>query len=209
MRTGLAYFLTNNGENQAWLLPFPPGSGTPKRILGGDIGTSISFSWFPDNRHIAANTGAGDRRFLLLLDTEGTGQADYRRHGQPHVPHPFSRWPTDAVPAIHERLPDCGRIAERRFPAYVGPLAIEDRNAAVGPKGRTLRIRHFLARRSRDLAAGKRWRRTPGTDSVPRSRWFERLLSGTAMNFRRLPRRAPVLLSIQGSLSSMLTIGPL
>ena len=67
----IVYFLTNNGENQAWLLPFPPGSGTPKRILDGDVGSSISFSWFPDSRHIAANTGRGDRRFLRLLDTEG------------------------------------------------------------------------------------------------------------------------------------------
>ena len=67
----IVYFLTNNGENQAWLLPFPPGSGTPKRILDGNLGPAISFSWFPDSRHIAANTGTGDRRFLRLLDTEG------------------------------------------------------------------------------------------------------------------------------------------
>ncbi len=67
----IVYFVTNKGENQAWLLPFPPGSGTPKRILDGDVGASINFSWFPDSRHIAANTEAGDRRFLRLLDTEG------------------------------------------------------------------------------------------------------------------------------------------
>jgi serine/threonine protein kinase len=67
----IVYFLTNKGENQAWLLPFPPGSGTPKRILDGDVGASITFSWFPDSRHIAASTASGDRRFLRLLDTEG------------------------------------------------------------------------------------------------------------------------------------------
>ncbi len=69
----IVYFLTNNGENQAWLLPFPPGSGTPKRILDGDVGSSISFSWFPDSQHIAANTTSGDRRILRLLDTAGAG----------------------------------------------------------------------------------------------------------------------------------------
>ena len=67
----IVYFLTNNGENQAWLLPLPPGSGTPKRIQGEDLGSSISFSWFPDSRHIAANTTSRDQRFLRLLDTEG------------------------------------------------------------------------------------------------------------------------------------------
>jgi Tol biopolymer transport system component len=68
----IVYFLNNKGENQGWLLPFPPGSGTPKRILDGEMGFSTSFSWFPDSRHIAANsTGARDRRFLRLLDTEG------------------------------------------------------------------------------------------------------------------------------------------
>ena len=35
------------------------------------MGASISFSWFPDSRHIAANTTSGDRRFLRLLDTAG------------------------------------------------------------------------------------------------------------------------------------------
>ena len=68
----IVYFLTNNGENQAWLLPFPPGSGTPKRILNGDVGSSISFSWFPDSRHIVASSTFGDRRFLRSLDTSGT-----------------------------------------------------------------------------------------------------------------------------------------
>ena len=68
----IVYFLTNKGENQAWLLPFPPGSGTPKRILDGDVGSNITFSWFPDSRHIAANSsGVRAQRFLRLLDTEG------------------------------------------------------------------------------------------------------------------------------------------
>ena len=65
----IVYFLTNNGENQAWLLPFPPGSGTPKRMLDGDVGASITFSWFPDSRHIAATSA--DQRFLRLLDSAG------------------------------------------------------------------------------------------------------------------------------------------
>ncbi|MCU1327439.1 MAG: tolB protein [Bryobacterales bacterium] len=67
----IVYLLTNSGEDQAWLLPFPPGSGTPKRILNDDVGRPANFSWFADSRHIAAYTVAGDRRFLRLLDTAG------------------------------------------------------------------------------------------------------------------------------------------
>jgi len=64
-------FLTVAGENQAWLLPFPPGTGTPKRILQGEEGVSVTFSWFPDSRHIVVNTPRGNIRFLRSLDTEG------------------------------------------------------------------------------------------------------------------------------------------
>jgi serine/threonine protein kinase len=50
----IVYFLNNAVDAQAWLLPFPPGTGTPKMILpsSGDL---RGMSWFPDSRHIAAS----------------------------------------------------------------------------------------------------------------------------------------------------------
>ena len=70
----LVYFLTNNGEQQAWLLPFPPGAGTPERILQGHVGSTLSFSWFPDSRHVAATSigSSLDTRTLRALDTSGS-----------------------------------------------------------------------------------------------------------------------------------------
>lgn len=69
----IVFFLHNTVEDQAWLLPFPPGSGTPKRILQRDLGLNTTFSWFPDSRHIAAATGDAERGLLRTLDTEGEG----------------------------------------------------------------------------------------------------------------------------------------
>jgi serine/threonine protein kinase/Tol biopolymer transport system component len=69
----IVYFLNSGAENQAWLVPFPPGTGTPKRILQGHIGNSTSFSWFSDSRHIAASSAGAfrDTRLLWALDTAG------------------------------------------------------------------------------------------------------------------------------------------
>jgi serine/threonine protein kinase len=69
----IAYFLNNGGEIQAWLLPFPPGTGTPIRILQGQVGRNASFSWFPDSRHIVASStrDLADVRLLWALDTAG------------------------------------------------------------------------------------------------------------------------------------------
>jgi Tol biopolymer transport system component len=39
---------------QTWLVPFPEGSGRPRRILDGFASDAVlTFSWFPDSRHIA------------------------------------------------------------------------------------------------------------------------------------------------------------
>jgi hypothetical protein len=67
----IVYFMNNGVGDQAWLLPFPPGTGTPKRILQGPLGSSPTFSWFPDSRHIAAssNSASRDTRLLWTLDT--------------------------------------------------------------------------------------------------------------------------------------------
>lgn len=68
----IVYFLNNSVENQAWLLPFPPGTGTPTRILG-HVGTNTTFAWFPDSRHIVASSlrDLADVRLLWALDTSG------------------------------------------------------------------------------------------------------------------------------------------
>jgi serine/threonine protein kinase/dipeptidyl aminopeptidase/acylaminoacyl peptidase len=69
----IVYFLNNGVEEQAWLLPFPSGTGTPKRILQGHLGPSTSFSWFPDSRRIAAayTAGTSNPRQVWAFDTEG------------------------------------------------------------------------------------------------------------------------------------------
>jgi serine/threonine protein kinase len=68
--TKIVYFLTNNGENHAWLLPFPPGTGMPKRIPLSGLSGSTTFSWFPDSRHIAANLRPlVEIRPIVALDT--------------------------------------------------------------------------------------------------------------------------------------------
>ncbi|HXJ38424.1 MAG TPA: protein kinase, partial [Bryobacteraceae bacterium] len=70
----ILYLPTNAGEDQAWLLPFPAGSGTPKRLSLDYPGARRTFSWFPDSRHIAASSTIGnsyDRENLQAIDTSG------------------------------------------------------------------------------------------------------------------------------------------
>jgi Tol biopolymer transport system component len=69
----IVYFLNNGVEEQAWLLPFPPGTGTPRRILQGHLGPNTSFSWFPDSRQIAAAYSANESnpRHVWAFDTAG------------------------------------------------------------------------------------------------------------------------------------------
>jgi Tol biopolymer transport system component len=76
----------DSGMEESWLLPWPAGSGTPRKVLSQlphDGGTPI-FDWMPDNRHIVASAahgmGAGSHLFLadtrsnrLQQITQGTG----------------------------------------------------------------------------------------------------------------------------------------
>lgn len=76
----------DSGAEESWLLPWPAGSGTPRRVLSQlphDGGTP-DFEWMPDNRHIVAaavhGIGAGSHLFLadtrsdrLQQITQGTG----------------------------------------------------------------------------------------------------------------------------------------
>lgn len=64
----------DTGADEAWLLPWPAGKGTPRQILKKmphDAGTP-TFSWMPDNRHIiaATNIGVEGTRHLYLADTK-------------------------------------------------------------------------------------------------------------------------------------------
>jgi Tol biopolymer transport system component len=64
----------DTGADEAWLLPWPAGKGTPRQILKKlphDAGTPI-FSWMPDNRHIIVATASGNEssRHLFLADTK-------------------------------------------------------------------------------------------------------------------------------------------
>jgi Tol biopolymer transport system component len=79
----------DSGAEEAWLLPWPVGKGTPRQILKKmphDMGTP-PFDWMPDSRHIIAATGIGmeGTRHLYLADTksdrlqqitQGTGLED-------------------------------------------------------------------------------------------------------------------------------------
>ncbi|MGA3197425.1 MAG: protein kinase [Terriglobales bacterium] len=59
---------------ESWLLPWPPGSGTPRRVLGKLLKDADTprFAWMPDNRHIVAATasGIGPTAHLFLADTQ-------------------------------------------------------------------------------------------------------------------------------------------
>ncbi len=64
----------DSGAEEAWLLPWPAGKGTPRQILKKlphDMGTP-PFDWMPDSRHIIAATGMGleGTRHLYLADTK-------------------------------------------------------------------------------------------------------------------------------------------
>jgi eukaryotic-like serine/threonine-protein kinase len=86
---GKQLLLIRGGDSkieESWLIPFPPGSGTPRRVLEKlrtDADTP-RFAWMPDNRQIVAATasGIGGNAHLFLADThsdhlqqitEGTG----------------------------------------------------------------------------------------------------------------------------------------
>ncbi len=63
----------DSGTEESWLLPWPAGSGTPRKVLGQlphDGGTPV-FDWMPDNRHIVASTRRGNSAgtHLFLADT--------------------------------------------------------------------------------------------------------------------------------------------
>ncbi len=50
----------DNDQDEAWLLPYPAGSGTPRRVLKTlpAIQYTPSFSWMPDGRHIVVALAA-------------------------------------------------------------------------------------------------------------------------------------------------------
>jgi Tol biopolymer transport system component len=57
----------DSGAEESWLLPWPAGSGTPRRVLAElphDTGTP-EVDWMPDNRHLVASANA----HLYLADT--------------------------------------------------------------------------------------------------------------------------------------------
>ncbi len=57
-REKILLFLTGeNNKDEAWLLPYPAGTGTPKQILKKlpTLNGTPDFSWMPDNRHIVVS----------------------------------------------------------------------------------------------------------------------------------------------------------
>jgi len=69
--------LFRSGEDfkeEAWLLPYPPGSKPPRRVLEKlpTLQGTPSFSWLPDNRHIVVTLAAdlNSPSHLWIADTE-------------------------------------------------------------------------------------------------------------------------------------------
>ncbi len=59
-------------EPEAWILPFPPGSGKPRRVLE-DIPAQSNFysaSWMPDSRHFIFSMSTGDKYHLWFADAD-------------------------------------------------------------------------------------------------------------------------------------------
>lgn len=72
---GKKLFLDYTGEKsepEAWILPIPPGSGVPHRVLNEVPAQSIlgAVSWMPDNRHLVMNISTFGQTHLWLVDTE-------------------------------------------------------------------------------------------------------------------------------------------
>ena len=74
---GKSILLFRSGENdqdEAWLLPYPAGSGTPHRVLKTlpAIQYTPSFSWMPDGRHIVVALAADENAptHLWMADIE-------------------------------------------------------------------------------------------------------------------------------------------
>jgi Tol biopolymer transport system component len=60
------------GREEAWLLPYPPGSAAPHRVVTQFPAWRITndFSWMPDNRHIALTVSMGGNAHAWIADTE-------------------------------------------------------------------------------------------------------------------------------------------
>ncbi len=70
----LLLFVGRPDGDQRWLLPFPPGSGQPRRVLEGLPGSGTpAFSWMPDSRRIVVSEEArfGRPARLWMAETAG------------------------------------------------------------------------------------------------------------------------------------------
>lgn len=72
---GAQLLLSRNagGEEQTWLLPFPPDPDRPpRRTLERLIASTgpAEFSWLPDNRHVVVSAATESRRKLYVADTQ-------------------------------------------------------------------------------------------------------------------------------------------
>jgi len=65
----------DSGTEEAWLLPYPPGTSSPRRVLTQFPArkATSAVSWMPDNRHVAialSSTGSSLAHHLWMADTE-------------------------------------------------------------------------------------------------------------------------------------------
>jgi serine/threonine protein kinase/Tol biopolymer transport system component len=71
-KKALLLYTGEKREPEAWILPFPPGSGPPRRVLEG-VPPQNSFewcSWMPDSRHFVFTMGTAGQSHLWLADAD-------------------------------------------------------------------------------------------------------------------------------------------
>lgn len=70
----ILFMRMGEGGEENWVLPYPAGSGTPRRVLGGmpTFNGTPHFSWLPDSRHIVVNLQSTQDSpdHLWMADTE-------------------------------------------------------------------------------------------------------------------------------------------
>jgi eukaryotic-like serine/threonine-protein kinase len=76
----LLFFSGEHNQEEAWLLPYPAGTGTPRQVLKKlpTFQGTPSFGWMPDNRHIAiglaADQNSPTRLWIADVDSDKLSQ---------------------------------------------------------------------------------------------------------------------------------------
>jgi Tol biopolymer transport system component len=73
-KLAILFSRTNSGEGELWLVPYPPESGSPRKLFAGATGaTFFGFSWMPDSRRLAVAISQGDEPSQIFLGDAESG----------------------------------------------------------------------------------------------------------------------------------------